>query len=62
MGVLRPWQPYQHIMLSSSSADFFWHERNGGGGWSEAHFCCSVLALGQALLFFYCIGLSNGKK
>jgi hypothetical protein len=22
MGVLRPWQPYQHIMLSSSSADF----------------------------------------
>jgi hypothetical protein len=27
-------------MLHSDGVVFFWHKRNGGGGWSAASFCC----------------------
>ena len=29
-------------MLHSDGVVFFWHKRNGGGGWSEAAFCLGL--------------------
>jgi hypothetical protein len=46
-------------MLHSEGVVFFWHKRNGGGGWSEASFCFGQgLALNR--LRYEACGIADG--
>ena len=42
-------------MLNSFGLLFFWHKRNGGGGWSVAFFCLRV----RAAFYFFLLPIKS---
>ena len=60
MGVLRLRQPYQHIMLNSSSADFSGLSVTVAVVGVKRIFVVVFLRWVQALLFFYWLGFGDG--